>query len=84
MRINNSFSANFPIIYNNVEFTTFMISNSLSNISFKLVDANFHSINLLGPIYISVTGEGIDSPFGSFILIIHQNEEPNPDLSQIN
>ena len=82
MRINNSFSANFPIISNNVEFTTYVISNSLSDIWFKLVDANFHSIKLLSPIYISATGEGIDSHFGSFIINVPQKEEPKLDSSQ--
>ena len=83
MRINNSFSANFPIISNNVEFTTYVISNSLSDIWFKLVDANFHSIKLLSPIYISATGEGIDSHFGSFVINIPQKETTD-DPSQSN
>ena len=84
MRINNSFSAKLPIISNNLEFTKYVFSNSLSDISFKLVDANFHSIKLLSPIYISATGEGIDSPFGSFVINVPQNEEQNPDALQIN
>ena len=50
----------------------------------KLVDANFHSIKLLSPIYISATGEGIDSHFGSFVINIPQKEEPKPDPSQSN
>ena len=63
MRINNSFMSNLPIISNNVEFTTYVVSNSLSDIIFKLVDANFHSIKLLSPIYISAVGEGIETAY---------------------
>jgi len=39
MRINNSFSANFPVIANNGEFKVYTLSNDLSNIDFELVDA---------------------------------------------
>ena len=69
------------LISNNVEFTTYVISNSLSDIWFKLVDANFHSIKLLSPIYISAIGKGIDSHFGSFVINIPQKETIN-DTSQ--
>jgi hypothetical protein len=60
MRINNSFSSAQPIIANNAEFSSIMQSNSLSDIRFKLVDANFRDIKILSPIYISAYGEGLD------------------------
>jgi hypothetical protein len=55
MRINNSFSSNFPINSGNADFSTIVMSNDLSNVEFKLVDANMVEINLLSPMYISVS-----------------------------
>ena len=55
MRINNSFSANFPVIANNAEFKVYTLSNDLSNIDFELVDARFHKIKLLSPMYLCGT-----------------------------
>ena len=55
MRINNSFSSNFPINSGNIEFGTNIMSNDLSNVEFKLVDANMVEIELLNPMYISVS-----------------------------
>ena len=55
MRINNSFSPNFPIIATNAEFKVYCLSNDLSDISFELVDARFHKIKLLCPMYICGT-----------------------------
>lgn len=55
MRINNSFSANFPVIANNGEFKVYTLSNDLSNIDFELVDARFHKIKLLSPMYLCGT-----------------------------
>ena len=60
MRIYNSFSANLPIVCNNAEFSTMVSSNSLGNVWFKLVDANFEDIRLLSPLYIAAMGEGIE------------------------
>jgi hypothetical protein len=59
MRINNSFSNAIPIVSNNVEFSTIVQSAALSNVWFKLVDANFHPIKILNPIYILGIGEAI-------------------------
>ena len=55
MRINNSFSANFPVIANNGEFKVYTLSNDLSNIDFELVDARFHKLKLLSPMYLCGT-----------------------------
>ena len=59
MRINNSFSANFPVIANNVEFKVYTLSNDLSNIDFELVDAHFKKVKLLTPLYLcgTITGD---------------------------
>lgn len=59
MRINNSFSSNFPVVSSNAEFSTIVPSNNLSDLELKLVDANLHDIKLLSPMYISAIGEGI-------------------------
>ena len=55
MRINNSFSANFPVIANNGEFKVYTLSNDLSNIDFELVDARFKPVKLLSPMYLCGT-----------------------------
>ena len=55
MRINNSFSANYPINAGNAEFHVLVASNDLSNVEFMLVDANMMEINLLSPMYLSVS-----------------------------
>jgi hypothetical protein len=74
MRINNSFSANFPIISNNAEFSTMVTSNSLSDVWFQLVDANMKPIKLLSPMYISAYADGYES-----VSIIH-NVEPTQSV----
>ena len=55
MRINNSFSANYPINAGNADFVTTMASNDLTGVEFKLVDANMVEIELLSPMYLSVS-----------------------------
>ena len=55
MRINNSFSANFPVIANNGEFKVYTLSSDLSNIDFELVDARFKKVKLLSPMYLCGT-----------------------------
>ena len=62
MRINNSFSANYPIVSGNSDFETIVKSNDLTNISFILVDANLHEINLLSPLYITIHVQPIPDP----------------------
>ena len=58
MRINNSYSANFPIIANNAEFSVYSLSNDYSDITFELVDGNFRPIKLLSPLYLTGTITG--------------------------
>ena len=58
MRINNSYSANFPVISNNAEFSTYALSNDFSDITFELVDANFKPLKLLSPMYLTGTVSG--------------------------
>ena len=60
MKINNSFTANYPIINTNIEFSSYLPVNSLSNIEFRLVDANLHDLKLLCPMYLSATVESVE------------------------
>ena len=54
MRLNNSFMASSPIIVNNADFETILLSNDLSCLEFTLVDAYMHEIKLLSPMYLSI------------------------------
>ena len=60
MRINNSFSASYPIVINNSEFETTILSNDLSCLELTLVDAYMKEIKLLSPMYLSITVKAID------------------------
>ena len=54
MRLNNSYSANYPIVSGNSDFQSIIKSNDLTNCEFVLVDANLHEITLLSPLYITI------------------------------
>ena len=71
MRINNSYSANFPVIANNAEFSTYGLSNDFSDITFELVDARFNPIKLLSPMYLtgSLTGDPKAETINTSIII---------------
>ena len=56
----NSFSSSYPIVNSNIEFSSVIPVNSLSNIEFRLVDANMHDVKLLTPMYISLQTDSID------------------------
>ena len=60
MRVSNSFTFGYPIINSNAEFASITPVNSLSNIEFRLVDANMHDIKLLAPMYICVNVDALD------------------------
>ena len=70
LRVNNSFSANYPIIVNNADFEVEMNTNDLSHLELTLVDANLHEIHLLNPMYITISISGVideniyDNPIG--------------------
>ena len=61
MEINNYFINGFPIVCHNFEFSSIISSSALSNAWFQLVDANFHPVKLLSPMYISAIAKGIES-----------------------
>ena len=60
MRLNNSYSANYPIVSGNSDFQSIIKSNDLTNCQFMLVDANLHEITLLSPLYITLHITGIE------------------------
>ena len=59
MRINNSFFVKQPIIAGNGDFTTTIKSSDLSDVRFDLIDANFHEVELLSPMYLTIEIETI-------------------------
>ena len=81
MRINNSYSANFPIIANNAEFSTYALSNDFSDITFELVDARFNPIKLLSPLYLTgtITADVKAETINTSILITPDLLEKNND-----
>ena len=80
MRINNSFSPNFPIIASNGEFSTLMNSNSLSNLTIQLVDANGVKIHLLSPMYISAIAQGVHIEEPPLLLSLPSPTTPSDDV----
>ena len=61
MRINNSFSPNMPIVASSDGSVSIVPSGFVSGAVFVLVDANSHQIDLLSPMYISLTLEPMSS-----------------------
>ena len=59
MRITNSFFAKQPIVATNGDYTTTVRSSDLSDVRFILMDANYHVIKLLSPMYLTVEIEAI-------------------------
>ena len=81
MRINNSFQTSLPIINNNADFETILLSNDLSMLEFRLVDANLHDIHLLSPLYLcvqvrSVPDDDVDFMLSSFQKMVKQTDNP--------
>ena len=81
MRANNSFQPSMPIIHNNADFETILLSNDLSMMEFRLVDANMHDVHLLSPLYLSVqvravADDDVDFMLFSFQKIMKQTGEP--------
>ena len=89
MRINNSYSANFPVIANNAEFSTYALSNDFSDITFELVDANFKPVKLMSPMYLcgTLTGDPKAETINTSIIVtpemLGQNEQ-SPALKAVN
>ena len=61
LRINNSFSPNIPIVAAGNGFASIIPSGYVSGAVFILVDANMHQVDLLNPMYITLTMDPISS-----------------------
>ena len=61
LRINNSFSSNVPIIAGGDGTVSIIPSGYVSGAVFVLVDANLHPIELLNPMYITLTLEALNA-----------------------
>ena len=72
LRINNSFSANYPIIISNADFEVVLNSNDLSHLELTLVDANMKEVHLLNPLYITIAIQGIQEE--EFVLNENNNK----------
>ena len=59
MRLTNSFFAQQPIVSINSDFTTTVKCSDLSDVRFTLIDANYHEVKLLTPMYLTVQIESI-------------------------
>ena len=61
LRINNSFSPNIPIVASGNGITSIIPSGYVSGAVFILVDANMRQVDLLNPMYITLTLEPLSS-----------------------
>ena len=59
MRLTNSFFAKQPIVNVNGDYTTTVKCSDLSDIRFTLIDANYHEVKLLSPMYLTVQIEAV-------------------------
>ena len=59
MRLTNSFFAKQPINNPNGDYTTTVRSSDLSDVRFTLIDANYHEVHLLSPMYLTIQIETI-------------------------
>ncbi len=62
MKLNNSYSASYPIFATNGDFVSRVNSTDLSSARFVLIDANYREITLLNPMYLTITVEPIEDP----------------------
>ena len=75
MRLNNSYSANYPIVSGNSDFESIIKSNDLTNCQFILVDANLHEITLLSPLYITLHITAIEEEDKNIYTMIDPNQQ---------
>lgn len=59
MRLTNSFFAKQPINNPNGDYTTTVRCSDLSDVRFTLMDANYHEVKLLSPMYLTIQIESI-------------------------
>jgi len=54
LRINNAFSASYPIVVSNGDFAFDVATSDLGRLTFTLVDANMKEVKLLNPMYLTI------------------------------
>ena len=71
------FSSGYPIISNNGDFQTTLLSNDLAMLEFILVDAFMHEIKLLSPMYLSIQVRSVpdEDVVSEFQLLNTTNDE---------
>jgi hypothetical protein len=74
MRIDNYFIDGLPIIAHNTEFTATVVSASLADVWFRLVDANFVPIKLLNPLFLSAMAMDIPDVMISRPIMVSDND----------
>ena len=87
MRLTNSFFAKQPIVNVNGDFTTTVKCSDLSDVRFTLIDANYHEVKLLTPMYLTVQIESIpdsESDPVSKIPVQTQELQMNPAANLID
>ena len=82
MRLNNSFSANYPIVNGNSDFQSIIKSNDLTNCEFVLVDANLHEITLLSPLYITIHITAIEEEDKNIYALMMQQQASQMNQQQ--
>jgi hypothetical protein len=60
MTISNAPSPQFPLISQQTEVQFLVLTSSLSDLYYSLVDVNYIEIHLLNPIYLSISIEALD------------------------
>ena len=81
MSITNSFSANYPIVAGNSDFETIVRSNDLTNLEFRLVDANLKDLKLLAPMYLTILIEGIQDPDHNIYKLLLEQQQQNQQIN---
>ena len=75
MRLNNSFTPQIPIIASNGEFSSTVPAGCISGMYFTLVDANMVPLEILNPIYITLTLDNADDSMEMFNRQEHYEEK---------
>lgn len=89
MKILNSFTSTMPIISTNTEFSRIVMTTDLTKFELRLVDANMMDVELLNPMYISITitdatNEYNNDDISGYVFTRQANTEYRQYMSQIH
>jgi hypothetical protein len=81
--IQNAYSPSFPLQAGS-DIIGKIPSSSLSNLSFQLVDANFHPIKLLSPLYLTLSVNAAEDPSEDLTPFVGKlpKDRPTPEQAQ--